>query len=54
MEVPLGTEEDLGPGHNVLDRDPASTPPDAKGAQQTASFWCISVGEGDDAMCLIT
>jgi len=26
MKTPLGTEVDLGPGHIVLDRDPASLP----------------------------
>ena len=31
MKTPLGVEVDLGPGHIVLDRDPA--PPPAKGAQ---------------------
>jgi len=31
MKTPLGTEVDLGPGHIVLDGDPA---PSAKGAQQ--------------------
>jgi len=31
MKTPLGTEVDLGPGHIMLDKDPA---PPAKGAQQ--------------------
>jgi len=26
MKTPIGTEVDLGPGHIVLDRDPASPP----------------------------
>ena len=36
MKIPLGTEVDLGPGHIVLDGDPA--PPPAKGAQQPPPF----------------
>ena len=35
MKTPLGTEIDFGPGHIVLDEDPA---PHAKGAQQPPSF----------------
>ena len=35
MKTPLGTEVDLGPGHIVLDTDPAAS---AKGAQQPPSF----------------
>ena len=35
MKTPLGTEVDLGPGHIVLDGDPA---PPAKGAQQPPLF----------------
>ena len=35
MNMPLGTEVDLGPGHIVLDGDPA---PPTKGAQQSPSF----------------
>ena len=35
MKTPLGTEVDLGPGHIVLDGDPA---PPAKGAQQPPPF----------------
>ena len=34
--MPLGIEVDLGPGHIVLDGDPA--PPPSKGAQQLPSF----------------
>jgi len=40
MKTPLGTETDLGPGHIVLDREPAPAP---KGAQQTSSFWPMSI-----------
>jgi len=41
MKTPLGTEVDLGPGHIVLDGDPA---PPAKGAQQPPpSFWPMYV-----------
>ena len=36
MKTSLGTEVDLGPGHIVLDGDPA--PPPAKGAQQPPSL----------------
>jgi len=36
MKTPLGTEVDLGPGHIVLDEDPA--PPPAKEAQQPPLF----------------
>jgi len=35
MKTPLGTEVDLGPGHIVLDGDPAHP---AKGAQQPPLF----------------
>jgi len=35
-----GTEVDLGPGHIVLDGDPA---PPAKGAQQPPSFGPMSI-----------
>jgi len=35
MKTPLGTEVDLGPGHIVLDGDPA---PPAKVAQQPPLF----------------
>jgi len=35
MKTPLGTKVDLGPGHIVLDGDPA---PLTKGAQQPPSF----------------
>ena len=40
IKTPLGTEVDLGPGHTVYDGDPA---PSAKGAQQTLSFWPMSI-----------
>jgi len=36
--MPLGTEVGLGPGHIVLDRDPAPSP--KKGAQQPHSTFC--------------
>jgi len=39
MKTPLGTEVDLGPGHNVLDWVPAF----AKGAQQPPSFRPMSI-----------
>jgi len=35
--MPLGTNVDLGPGHIVLDGDPAAPPP-VKGAQQPPLF----------------
>jgi len=40
MKTPLGTEVDIGPDHIVLDGDPALP---AKGAQQPASFWPMSI-----------
>jgi len=40
MKTPLGTEVELGPGHVVLDENPA---PPAKGAQQPASFRPMSI-----------
>jgi len=40
MKTPLGTEVDLGPGHIMLDGDPA---PPAKGAQQPPSFRLMSI-----------
>jgi len=40
MKMPLGTEVDLGPGHSVLDGDPA---PPAKGAQQLPCFRRMSI-----------
>jgi len=42
MKKPLGTEVDLGPGHTVLDGDPAPPPP-AKEAQQPSSFRPMSI-----------
>jgi len=37
--MPLGTEVDLGPGHVLLDGDPAPlSAPSAKGAQQPPVF----------------
>ena len=39
--MPLGTEVDLGPGHIVLDGDPAPSPP--KGAQHPPSFRPMSI-----------
>jgi len=44
IKMPLGTElteVDLGPGHIVLDGDPA--PSAAKGAQQPPSFGPMSI-----------
>ena len=41
MKTPFGTEVDLGPGHIVLDGDPAPLP--AKGAQQPPSFRPMSI-----------
>ena len=38
--MPFGTEVDLGPGHIVLEGDPAAP---AKGAQQTPSFRSMSI-----------
>jgi len=40
MKMPLGTEEDLSPGHIVLDR--TQLPP-AKGAQQPSYFRPMSI-----------
>ena len=40
MKTPLGTEVDLGPGHIVLDWDPAPPP---KEAQQPPSFRPMSI-----------
>ena len=40
IKMPLGTEVDLGPGHIVLDGDPAPSP---KGAQQPPSFSPMSI-----------
>jgi len=40
IKMPLGTELGLGPGHIVLDRNPASP---RKGAQQTPTFRPISI-----------
>ena len=40
MNTPLGMEVDVGPGHIVLDGDPALH---AKGAQQPASFRRMSI-----------
>jgi len=38
IKMPLGTEVGLGPGHIVLDEDPAPFP--QKGAQQLSQFRC--------------
>jgi len=38
MKVPLGTEVDLGPGHIVLDGDPATAPPWQKGHSSPTLF----------------
>jgi len=40
-EVGLGPGHTVGPGHIVLDGDTAPAP--AKGAQQTRSFWVMSI-----------
>ena len=40
IRMPLGMEVGLGPGHIVLDSDPAGPPP--KGAQPP-SFWPVSI-----------
>jgi len=40
MKTPIGTEVDLGPGHIVLDGDPA---PPAKEAKQPSPFWLMSI-----------
>jgi len=40
MKMPLGTEVDRGPGHTVLDGDPA---PPSKGAQQPPCFRSMSI-----------
>jgi len=40
MKTQLGTKVDVGPGHIVLDEDPA---PPAKGAQQPPSFRPMSI-----------
>ena len=44
IKVPLGTEVGVGPGHIVLDGDPA--PPPRKGAQQPLTFWSTLLGHG--------
>ena len=41
MKTPLGTAVDLGPGHILLDGDPA--PPSAKGAQHPPLFRPMSI-----------
>jgi len=40
MKTPLGMEVDLGPGHIVLDGDPA---PLQKGHSSPLSFWPMSI-----------
>jgi len=41
MKTPLGTEADLGPGHIVLDRDPA--PPQKRHSSPSPSFRPMSI-----------
>jgi len=36
----LGTEVDLGPGHIVLDEDPAPLPQKGQSSQFAAPFYC--------------
>jgi len=40
MKTPLGVEEDLGPGHIVLDRVPTAC---QRGTTAPASFWPMSI-----------
>ena len=42
MKMPVGTEVDLGPGHIVLDGDPATLPP-RKGHSSRPSFRPMSI-----------
>ena len=44
IKVTLGTEVGLGPGHTVLDRDPALSPLPPKGAQQPPLFGHVYCG----------
>jgi len=50
MKTPLGTEVDLGPGHIVLDGDPA---PSAKDAQQTPLFGLVYCVHGRSSQLLL-
>ena len=43
MKTPLSTEVDLGPGHSVLDGDPASLPPRKGHSSPSPSFWPTSI-----------
>jgi len=38
IKMKLGTQEDFGPGHIVLDGDPAPPPPKKNGAHPTPQF----------------
>ena len=40
MKMPLGTEVDVGPGHIVLDGDPALSPPKGHTPQFVAHICC--------------
>ena len=45
MKTPLGTEVDLGPGHIVLDGDPALPPPKGHNPQFSAHVYCGQTAE---------
>jgi len=51
MKTPLGTEVDLGPGHNLLDGDPA--PPYERGTAASIFSARVYCGHGRPSQLLL-